>query len=40
MTFQGRESGKQFVVVAAGGGGFLRALSSVLSDEVVAYALP
>ena len=40
MTFQGRTSGKQFVVVAAGGGGFLRALSSVLSDELVAYALP
>ena len=40
MTFQGRNSAKQFVVVASGGGGFLRALSSVLSDEVVAYALP
>lgn len=40
MTFQGRNTGKQFVVVASGGGGFLRALSKVLSDEVVAYALP
>lgn len=40
MTFQGKKSGKQFVVVAAGGGGFLRSLSSVLSDEVVAYSLP
>jgi len=38
VTFQGK-SGKQFVVIAAGGGGFLRALSSVLSDTVVAYAL-
>jgi len=40
MTFQGRTTGKQFVVVASGGGGFLRSLSKVLSDEVVAYALP
>jgi quinoprotein glucose dehydrogenase len=40
MTFQGRNSGKQFVVVASGGGGFLRSLSKVLSDEVVAYTLP
>jgi glucose dehydrogenase len=40
MTFQGRKTGKQFVVIAAGGGGFLRGLSSVLSDSVVAYSLP
>jgi glucose dehydrogenase len=40
MTFQGKKTGKQFVVVAAGGGGFLRSLSSVLSDSLVAYALP
>ena len=40
MTFQGKKSGKQFVVLASGGGGFLRQLSSVLSDVVVAYALP
>jgi quinoprotein glucose dehydrogenase len=40
MTFQGKKSGKQFVVLAAGGGGFLRQLSSVLSDSVVAYSLP
>jgi glucose dehydrogenase len=40
MTFQGKNTGKQFVVVASGGGGFLRSLSSVLSDAVVAYALP
>ncbi|PWT92490.1 MAG: quinoprotein glucose dehydrogenase [Blastocatellia bacterium] len=39
ITFRGK-SGKQFVVIASGGGGFLRALSSVLSDTVVAYALP
>lgn len=40
MTFQGLKSGKQFVVIASGGGGFLRSLSSVLSDTVVAYTLP
>jgi len=40
MTFQGAKTGKQFVVVVAGGGGFLRSLSSVLSDSVVAYSLP
>jgi len=40
MTFQGMKTGKQFVVIAAGGGGFLRSLSSVLSDSVVAYSLP
>ena len=40
MTFKGKNSGKQFVVIASGGGGFLRDLSSVLSDEVVAYSLP
>jgi len=40
MTFQGKKSGRQFVVIAAGGGGFLRSLSSELSDSLVAYALP
>ena len=40
ITFQGKRSGRQFVVVAAGGGGFLRSLSSVLSDSVIAYSLP
>jgi len=40
MTFRGLKGGKQFVVVTAGGGGFLRSLSSVLSDTVVAYTLP
>lgn len=39
MTFQGNRTGKQFVVIASGGGGFLRSLSSVLSDTVVAYSL-
>lgn len=39
MTYAGRD-GRQFVVVAAGGGGFLRALSPTLSDTLVAYALP
>ena len=39
MTFQG-DSGKQFVVIASGGGGFLRSLSSVLSDTLVADTLP
>ncbi|HYG82290.1 MAG TPA: PQQ-binding-like beta-propeller repeat protein, partial [Pyrinomonadaceae bacterium] len=40
MTYRGRKSGRQYVVVAAGGGGFLRDLSRVLSDTLVAYALP
>ncbi len=40
MTYQGKRSGKQFIVIAAGGGGFLRSLSRVLSDTLVAYALP
>ncbi|HEY0377284.1 MAG TPA: pyrroloquinoline quinone-dependent dehydrogenase [Pyrinomonadaceae bacterium] len=40
MTYRGKKSGRQFVVVAAGGGGFLRALSKVLSDTLAAYALP
>ena len=40
MTFLGKKSGKQFVVIAAGGGGFLRSLSSVLSDSLIAYSLP
>ncbi|MET0649038.1 MAG: pyrroloquinoline quinone-dependent dehydrogenase [Pyrinomonadaceae bacterium] len=39
MTYGGR-GGRQFVVVAAGGGGFLRDLSPALSDTLVAYALP
>jgi membrane-bound PQQ-dependent dehydrogenase (glucose/quinate/shikimate family) len=39
VTYMGR-GGKQYVVIAAGGGGFLRSLSPVLSDTLVAYALP
>lgn len=39
MTFAGKR-GRQYVVIAAGGGGFLRALSPVLSDTLIAYALP
>lgn len=39
MTYAGK-GGRQFVVIAAGGGGFLRALSPALSDTLVAYALP
>ncbi len=39
MTFSD-QSGKQFVCIASGGGGFLRSLSSVLSDTLVCYALP
>jgi quinoprotein glucose dehydrogenase len=38
-TYEGR-SGRQYVVVAAGGGGFLRELSADLSDTLVAFALP
>ena len=40
MTYRGKKSGRQYVVVAAGGGGFLRSLSRILSDTLVAYALP
>ncbi len=40
MTYHGKKSGKQFVVIAAGGGGFLRSLSHMLSDTLVAYTLP
>jgi quinoprotein glucose dehydrogenase len=39
MTYM-TKGGRQLVVIAAGGGGFLRALSPVLSDTLVAYALP
>lgn len=37
VTYEGKKSGKQFVVIAAGGGGFFR---GKISDEVVAFALP
>jgi len=36
MTFQGKKSGKQFVVIAAGGGG---SFSKVGSDVLAAYAI-
>ena len=36
-TYIGKKSGKQFVVIAAGGGGYFRGKTS---DEVVAFALP
>jgi membrane-bound PQQ-dependent dehydrogenase (glucose/quinate/shikimate family) len=37
ITYMGKKSGKQFVVIAAGGGGYFRGKTS---DEVVAFALP
>jgi glucose dehydrogenase len=37
MTYRGNRSGRQFVVVAAGGGGYL---SRTTSDTLVAFALP
>jgi quinoprotein glucose dehydrogenase len=37
VTYIGKKSGKQFVVIAAGGGGYFRGKTS---DEVVAFALP
>jgi len=37
VTFQGRKSGRQFVVIAAGGGGYF---SKTYSDALVAFALP
>jgi quinoprotein glucose dehydrogenase len=37
VTYMGKKSGKQFVVIAAGGGGYFR---GKISDEVVAFALP
>jgi glucose dehydrogenase len=39
MTYM-TKGGRQFVVIAAGGGGFLRSPASGLSDTLVAYALP
>lgn len=36
VTYLGKRSGKQFVVIAAGGGGFFRGKTS---DEIVAFAL-
>ncbi len=37
MTFQGKNTGKQFVVIAAGGG---HKYNKTFSDSLVAYALP
>ena len=37
ITFQGRKSGRQFVVIAAGGGGYF---SKTYADALVAFALP
>jgi membrane-bound PQQ-dependent dehydrogenase (glucose/quinate/shikimate family) len=37
LTYMGNKSGKQFVVIAAGGGGYFRGKTS---DEVVAFTLP
>jgi quinoprotein glucose dehydrogenase len=37
VTFLGKKSGKQFVVIAAGGGGYFRGKTS---DEIVSFALP
>ena len=37
MTFRGKKSGKQFVVIAAGGG---NKYNKVYSDALVAFALP
>jgi quinoprotein glucose dehydrogenase len=37
ITFQSRKSGRQFVIIAAGGGGYF---SKTYSDALVAFALP
>ena len=37
MTFVGKQSGRQFVVIAAGGGGYF---SDKVFDTVDAFALP
>jgi len=37
ITYMSKKSGKQFVVIAAGGGGYFR---GKISDEVVAFTLP
>ena len=37
ITFQGKKSGRQFVVIAAGGGGYF---SKTYADALVAFALP
>ncbi len=40
VTFRGKKSGRQYVVVAAGGGGFASKASDPLGDSVTAFALP
>ncbi len=37
ITYMGKKTGKQFVVIAAGGGGYFR---GKVSDTLVAFALP
>ncbi len=37
ITYKGKKSGKQFIVIAAGGGGYFR---GKVSDALVAFALP
>ena len=37
MTYQGRNSGRQFVVIAAGGHPYMR---TELGDTLVAFSLP
>ena len=37
MTFQGETNGKQYIVIAVGGG---NAFSDLTSDELIAYSLP
>ena len=37
ITYMGKKGGKQFVVIAAGGGGYFR---GEIADEVVAFSLP
>ncbi len=37
MTFLGKKTGRQFVVIAAGGGGYF---STAVSDTLDAFALP
>jgi quinoprotein glucose dehydrogenase len=37
MTFEGKRTGRQYVVIAAGGGGYF---TREVGDAVVAYALP
>jgi quinoprotein glucose dehydrogenase len=39
ITYLGRRTRKQFVVIAAGGGGFVSKVNEPLSDVLVAYAL-